>query len=96
MPKKKQLAYSRRTHDKRIYGTHVYNPHFLDIIAAKCVKDINEARKRVLITNSGKYQYEPSEEYKKFYKKHCSIKFQEYGRFNQGSQKREYQTKKRT
>lgn len=37
-------------------------PHFLDIIARRCVTDINEARKRINIIR-GKYTYVPSKEY---------------------------------
>lgn len=73
MPKKKRkLLYSRRTHDKRVYGTHVYTlPKFLEIVAARCVTELNDAKKRVTITSAGRYKYEPSTEYKKHYKKYC-------------------------
>lgn len=73
MPSRKHLAYSRKLHDRRIYGKYVYKPHFLDIIATTCTKDINEAKKRVQI-ESGKYKYTPSREYVQFLKKHSRVK----------------------
>lgn len=75
--------YSKRVHDRklhagyiqdrRVYGKYVYKPHFLDIIATRCTRDIEEAKKRVQFTN-GKYKYTPSREYVQFLKKHTKVK----------------------
>lgn len=65
-----KLVYSRQRNDKRVYGKYVYNPHFLDIIAARCKNDIEEAKKRVVISGTGRYKYTPSKEYVQFLKKH--------------------------
>lgn len=71
MRRTRKLAYSRRTHDKREYGTHVYTlPKYLEVVASRCVDELNTAKGRVII-NNGRYQYEPSDEYKKAYKKYC-------------------------
>jgi hypothetical protein len=70
MPDRKQLVYSRERNDKRIYGVNVYKPHFLDILATRCKADIEEAKRRVIITREGKYMYTPSKEYVQYLKKH--------------------------
>jgi hypothetical protein len=67
LSKRYKLAYSRMRDDRhKVYGLYVFNPHFLDIIAARCTKDVEEAKKRVTITCEGKYKYEPSKEYMEF------------------------------
>jgi hypothetical protein len=78
MTKRFKLAYSRRRDDKhKVYGLYIYKPHFLDIIAAKCIKDIEEAKTRVTFTN-GRYSYTPSKEYGDFIKKqYKSLKMNE-------------------
>jgi hypothetical protein len=48
-----------------------YTPHFLDIIAARCTKEIEEAKQRVTVTKEGKYKYEPSKDYVRFLKHQC-------------------------
>jgi hypothetical protein len=83
MPASRKLMYSRQVHDRklhggyiwdrRIYGKNVYKPHFLDIIATRCTRDIEEAKKRVQI-QSGKYKYTPSKEYIQFLKRHTKAK----------------------
>jgi hypothetical protein len=52
----------------------VYKPHFLDLIAQRCRRDINEARRRVYITGDGKYRYYPSRDYLE-YKKQFKIRY---------------------
>lgn len=66
--KRYTLVYSRRIHDNRIYGNNIYKQHFLDILAARCTNEVEEAKSRVIITNEGKYMYTPSREYTSFYK----------------------------
>lgn len=85
--KKYKLAYSKIRDDKhKVYGLYIFNPHFLDIIAAKCTSDIEEAKKRVTITNDGRYMYEPSKEYINFLKRHYkSLKLNEPWQQNLGS-----------
>lgn len=61
-----KLAYSKKRDDKRIYGLYIFKPHFLDILATRCTKDIEEAKNRVIITQ-GKYVYHPSDEYMKLF-----------------------------
>jgi hypothetical protein len=66
----RRLIYSRKRNDKRTFGKYVYKQHFLDIIASNCQKEINEAKKRVVITSEGKYYYTPSREYVQQLKKY--------------------------
>jgi len=83
MSASRKLMYSRRVHDRKLhqgyiqdrreFGKHVYKPHFLDIIATRCTRDIQEASKRVQF-NQGKYKYTPSREYVQFLKKHTKVK----------------------
>lgn len=61
--RKRRLIYSRKRNDKRTFGKYVYKQHFLDIIASRCQKEIDEAKNRVVITSEGKYYYTPSKEY---------------------------------
>lgn len=64
----RQLMYSRVKNDRRTFGRYIYKPHFLDIIASRC--DITEAKRRVRISQDGKYKYTPSKEYMDFHEKH--------------------------
>lgn len=66
-----KLIYSGRNREKRAkqFKWKTYRPHFLDIIAAHCTKDIEEAKKRVELTDKG-YKYTPSKEYVRFLIKH--------------------------
>ena len=50
------------------YHVGIYKPSFLDILAANCVKDIEEAKKRTSLEKG--YRYFPSNEYKDFVKKY--------------------------
>lgn len=77
IPKKAVLRYSRRLHDKREYGTHVWKPHPFDVLATRCVTDITAAKRRVIITRSGKYRYTPSSEYIRAYSNYIN-KMQNY------------------
>ncbi len=69
----KKLVYSRKKREGEFKGKTL-NPHFLDIIATRCTKDIEEAKRRVTVTKDGKYKYEPSKEYIRHYAKSCSNK----------------------
>jgi hypothetical protein len=83
MPASRKLMYSRQKHDRKLhpgyihdrreFGKYVYKPHFLDIIAARCTRDIEEAKKRVQISE-GKYKFTPSREYIQFLKRHTKVK----------------------
>jgi len=66
----KNLAYSRKTHDKRIYGLYTYTCSIPQIAKALFRNELERAKRRVIVTNNGKYMYTPSKEYISFFKKH--------------------------
>jgi hypothetical protein len=68
--KRYTLVYPDPAFDSGIYNIVVYRQHPFDILAARCTGEIEQAKQRVEITSDKKYKYEPSTEYKKFYKKH--------------------------
>ena len=67
--KRYTLVYSRKTHDDgKPVVTYIFGRHPFDILAARCINEIEKAKQRVQITAEGKYKYDPSIEYKKFFK----------------------------
>lgn len=67
---RRKLLYSRRTHDKRTYGLNVYESAITPIVKALFKHELEEAKKRIIITRNGKYMYNPSKEYLHFLKTH--------------------------
>lgn len=68
----RRLVYSSNKKKRaKEFKWKTYKPHFLDLIAANCTKDIEEAKCRVEVNKDGKYKYTPSKEYMRFLSKHC-------------------------
>lgn len=70
LKRSKNLAYSRKTHDKRIYGLYIYECSIPQIARALFKDELEKAKRRVIVTNQGKYMYTPSKEYISFFKRH--------------------------
>ena len=70
LKKSRNLAYSRKTHDKRTYGLNTYECSIPHIVKALFKQDLEKAKRRVIVTNQGKYMYTPSKEYISFIKNH--------------------------